>query len=163
MTLNFAATDVGAGVDYIESSTDGGATWTKGDTATISDNGEITVSFRAVDKVGIASATQTTVVKVSTTRPTVTGGDVTVKKGKKATFSFNVTAVTPTANNVVIEIRTKNGRTVSSHRFNNVPTNSDQTRAFKVNLKKGKYNIRIGATDAGNVQSKRGTGTLTVK
>jgi hypothetical protein len=53
---------------------------------------------------------------------------------------------------------------VSSHRFNNVPTNSDQTRAFKINLKKGKYNIRIGATDAaGNVQSKRGTGTLTVK
>jgi hypothetical protein len=164
VTLNFAATDVGAGVAYIESSTDGGATWTKGDTATISDNGEITVSYRAVDKVGIASATQTTVVKVSTTRPTVTGGDVTVKKGKKATFSFNVTAVTPTANNVVIEIRTKNGRTVSSHRFNNVPTNSDQTRAFTINLKKGKYNIRIGATDAaGNVQSKRGTGTLTVK
>jgi hypothetical protein len=164
VTLNFAATDVGAGVDYIESSTDGGATWTKGDTATISDNGEITVSFRAVDKVGIVSATETTVVKVSTTRPTVTGGDVTVKKGKKATFSFNVTAVTPTANNVVIEIRTKSGRTVSSHRFNNVPTNSDQTRAFKINLKKGKYNIRIGATDAaGNVQSKRGTGTLTVK
>ncbi len=99
------------------------------------------------------------------TRPSVTGGNVTVKKGHKATIRFNVTAVTPTATSVVIEIRNKaTGKTYITKRYANVTTNSDQTRSFKVNLKKGKYNIRIGATDAaGNVQAKRGGGTLTVK
>jgi hypothetical protein len=163
--VNFSGTDVGAGYAYTEWSTDGGTTWTKGEVATIGGNGETTVTYRGVDKVGIKSANQTIVVKVASTRPSVTGGNVSVGKGHKATFTFNVTAVTPTATSVVIEIRSKaTGHTFITKRFANVTTNSDQTRSFKINLKKGKYNIRISATDAaGNVQAKRGGGTLTVR
>jgi hypothetical protein len=162
--INFSGTDVGSGYAYTEWKTSG-TDWTKGEVASIGGNGEITVTYHGVDKVGIKSADQTIVVKVASTRPSATGGNVSVKRGHKATFKFNVTAVTPTATSVVIEIRSKaTGRTFITKRFANVTTNSDQTRSFKINLKKGKYNIRISATDAaGNVQAKRGGGTLTVK
>ena len=166
VTLDFSATDVGAGVDYIEWSTDG-TNWTKGNSAKISENGEITVSYRAVDKVGIVSATQTVKVWVSTTPPKVasTSGTITVKNGNRATFGFNVTAITPTVT-LYIDIRDKaTGRTYIHKRFANVATNADGSRSFKVKMpKKGKFNYRISATDqAGNVQSVRGRGTIVVK
>ena len=163
--VNFSGTDVGSGYAYTEWSTDGGTNWTKGEVASVGGDGEITVTYHGVDKVGLKSADQTIMVMVASTRPSLTGGNVSVRKGGRATFMFNITAVTPTATSVVIEIRNKNtGRTYITKRYANVTTNSDQTRSFRVNLKKGKYNIRIGATDAaGNVQAKRGGGTLTVR
>ena len=161
--VNFSGTDVGSGYSHTEWSTDGGTTWTSGEVASVGGDGEITVTYHGVDKVGLMSADQTIMVMVASTPPTVTGGNVSVKKGKKATFHFNVTSVTPTAQ-VIIQIRTKSGRTVSTHHYANVTTGMDMTRSFKVNIKKGKYNIRIGAVDqAGNVQTRRGGGTLTVK
>jgi hypothetical protein len=86
-----------------------------------------------------------------------------VKKGHRATFAFNVTAVTPTAQ-VIIQLRSRSGRTLSTHRFAGVPSNADMTRSFRVDLKKGAYEIRVGAVDeAGNEQTRRGSGTLTVR
>ena len=159
--VNFSGTDVGAGYAYTEWKTSG-TDWTKGEVASVGGDGEITITYHGVDKVGIMSADQTIMVKVASTPPTVTGANASVKKGKKATFKFNVTSVTPTGQ-VTIQIRTKSGRTLSTHHYNGVPTGAGQ-KSFTINLKKGKYNIRIGAVDqAGNVQTKRGTGTLTVK
>ncbi len=161
--VNFSGTDVGAGYAYTEWSTDGGTTWTKGEVASVGGNGEITVTYHGVDKVGLKSADQTIMVKVASTGPSVVGANASAKKGHKATFNFNVTSVTPQVR-VVIQIRTKSGRTVSTHNYANVTANSDQSRSFKVNYPKGKYNIRISAVDqAGNNQTMRGTGTLTVK
>jgi hypothetical protein len=161
--VNFSGTDVGAGYAYTEWSTDGGTTWTKGEVAAVGGNGEITVTYHGVDKVGIVSANQTIMVKVASTGPSVKGANASAKKGKKATFKFNVTSVTPQVR-VAIQIRTKSGRTVSTHNYANVTANSDQSRSFRVNYPKGKYNIRISAVDqAGNNQTMRGTGTLTVK
>jgi len=160
-TVNFSGTDVGSGYAYTEWKTSG-TDWTKGEVAQIGGDGEITVTYHGVDKVGIKSADQTIVVKVASTHPTVTGANASVKRGHKATFKFNVTSVTPTGQ-VSIQIRTKNGKTLSTHFYNGVPTGPGQ-KSFMIKLKKGKYNIRIGAVDlAGNVQTKRGTGTLTVK
>ena len=161
--VNFSGTDVGAGYAYTEGSTDGGSTWAMGETAEVGGDGEITVTYHGVDKVGIRSADQTITVKVASTPPTVTGGNASVKKGHKATFKYNVTAVTPTAQ-VIVQIRTKSGRTLSTHHYVDQTTNVDGSVSFTVNLPKGKYGIRIGAVDqAGNVQTKRGTGTLTVR
>jgi len=163
VTLQFAATDVGAGVDYIESSTDGGATWTKGDSTAISANGVTTVIARAVDNVGIVSDTQSVTVKVSTTKPTVTANSATVKSGKRATIGFNVTAVTPTAK-VVVQIRTKTGKTLAQYNYTTVTTNADRSVKPLIKLKKGTYLIRVYATDAaGNASAKYGTAKLTVK
>ena len=85
-----------------------------------------------------------------------------MKKGQKARFYYNVTAVTPTVR-LVIQIRTMSGRTLSTHTYEDVTSGAKAYRQFKVDLKKGKYYSRISAVDlAGNVQSQRGSGTLTV-
>jgi hypothetical protein len=163
VTLNFSATDVGSGVDHIEWSIDG-TNWTIGNSAVISKNGVVTVSYRAVDKVGLVSATQTVTVKVSTTPPVVTGGgNVSVQMNHKAMFTFTVAANTPTCV-VRIQITSKaNGHVFMNKNFSNVPTGSAQTRGFKITVPAGKYNIRIGATDqAHQVQVPRAVGTLTV-
>jgi hypothetical protein len=137
--------------------------WTRGEVAEVGGDGEITISYRGVDRVGLKSATQTITVKVAVTPPTVTAASASVKKGHRATFAFNVTAVTPTAQ-VIIQLRSRSGRTLSTHRFAGVPSNADMTRSFRVDLKKGVYEIRVGAVDeAGNEQTRRGSGTLTVR
>jgi hypothetical protein len=90
--------------------------------ADVGGDGEITITYHGVDKVGIKSVDQTITVTVARTAPTVQGFKATVKKGQKAKFYY------------------------------------------KVNLKKGKYYSRISAVDlAGNAQSQRGSGTLTVR
>ena len=161
--VNFSGTDVGSGYAYTEWKTSG-SDWTKGEVAAVGGDGEITITYHGVDKVGIMSADQTIVVKVASTHPTVTAKNASVKKGHKANFKFTVTAVTPMAARVIIEIRTKSGRTLSSHSYPNVTANAEAMRSFKINLKKGKYNIRISAIDeAGNAQTRRGSATLTVK
>ena len=161
--VNFSGADVGAGYAYTEWSTDGGSTWTMAETAEVGGDGEITITYHGVDKVGIESADQTITVKVATTAPTVQGFNATVKKGQKAKFYYNVTAVTPTVR-LVIQIRTMSGRTLSSHTYEDVASGVKAYRQFKVDLKKGKYYSRISAVDlAGNAQSQRGSGTLTVR
>jgi hypothetical protein len=161
--VNFSGTDVGSGYSHTEWSTDGGTNWTTGEDAEVGGDGEITVTYRGVDNVGLMSANATIVVKVASTGPSVVGANASAKKGNKATFKFNVTSVTPQVR-VVIQIRTKSGRTLSTHHYADQTTNLDGSVSFKIDLPKGKYDIRIGAVDqAGNVQTKRGTGTLTVR
>jgi hypothetical protein len=112
--------------------------------------------------VGIRSAWLATTVKVATTGPTVAAKDASVKKGQTATIKFKVTAVTERAS-VNILIR-KNGHTLMLKRYSMVSTNKWVSRSFTVNLPKGKYLIRVDATDqAGNVQTQRGQANLTVK
>ena len=160
--INFNGTDVGAGYAATEWSTDG-LNWTRGEIARVGGDGETTILYRGVDKVGLTSATQTITVKVASTPPTVTATDTSVKRGDRATFTFDVTAVTPTAQ-VVIQLRSRSGRTLSTHRYSGVPTNAELSRSFRVNLEKGKYEIRVGAVDqVGNEQTRRGSATLTVR
>ena len=166
-TVNFAGTDVGSGYNHTEWSTDGGTNWTTGSQAQVGGDGVITITYRGVDNVGIMSANQTIQVKVASTPPTVTSQNASTRAGKKwhnPTITFNITAVTPTAT-AVIQIRTISGRTLSTHHYANVATGADVSKTFIMNtpLKAGKYNIRVGAVDmAGNVQTKRGSSTLTV-
>jgi len=160
--MSFSGTDVGAGYAFTEWSTDG-ANWTRGEVAQVGGDGEITISCRGVDKVGLTSASQTITVKVASTPPTVTAADTSVRKGRRATFAFNVTAVTPTAQ-VVIQLRSRSGRTLSTHRFSSVRTNAEMPRFFRGDLNQGIYDIRVGAVDeAGNEQTERGSATLTVR
>ena len=160
--VNFSGTDRGSGYAFTEWSTDG-VNWTRGESAQVGGDGETTVSYRGVDKVGLVSAVQTITVKVASTPPTVTAKDARAKSGHRAAFAFNVSAVTPTAQ-VVIQLRSMSGRTLSTHRFSNVTANADTLRSFRVDLTKGTYDIRVGAVDeAGNEQSSKGSATLTVR
>ena len=75
VSLSFAATDVGAGVDYTEYSLDGGTNWTHGNSVTISDNGITTVKYRSVDLAqpsGNVEATKSVDVKVDQIAPSTT-------------------------------------------------------------------------------------------
>ncbi len=111
-TVNFAGTDVGSGYNHTEWSTDGGTTWTKGEQAQVGGDGEITITYRGVDNVGLMSANQTIVVKVASTPPTVTAQNARARAGKlwkNPTITFNITAVTPKAT-AVMQIRTLNGQ-----------------------------------------------------
>jgi len=65
--------------------------------AQVGGDGEIAISYRGVDKAGLMSAAQTVAVKVASTPPTATAADTSVRKGQRATFACNVTAVTPAA------------------------------------------------------------------
>jgi hypothetical protein len=160
--VNFSGTDEGSGYAHTEWSTDGEA-WMRGERAEVGGDGETTVSYRGVDNVGLTSATQSITVKVASTPPTATAANASVKKGHRATFRFNVTAVTPTVQ-VVIQLRSRSGKTLSTHRFGNVTANAAMSRSFHVDLKKGAYEIRVGAVDeAGNEQIRRGSATLTVR
>ena len=165
--INFSGTDVGSGYAYTEYSMDGGASWTQGESAEVGGDSPAegtVVSYRGVDNVGLMSDVKTITVKVATTPPKVSAKDATVKRGHKAKFRFTVTSVTPLASQVIIQIRTLGGRTVMTHTFDNVTANVQKSRSFKIDIKKGKYYIRIGAVDqAGNVQIKRGKAILTVK
>jgi hypothetical protein len=162
VTLHFSAV-FGVSGGYTEWSTDGGATWTKSNIAAISQNGVITVSYRSISGSGVVEPTKSVTVKVSTTRPTITALSASVKRGHKVAIHFNITAVPPLASWVTIEIRTRSGHSLITKRYSNVTTNADMSKSIRINLPKGKYNIRVGAIDqAGNVQLTRGTGTLTV-
>ncbi|MCX5643881.1 MAG: hypothetical protein NTZ17_04230, partial [Phycisphaerae bacterium] len=155
------------GYAYTEWSTDGGTTWQKGEVAQISGDSPLdgtVVTYHGVDKVGLMSADQTITVWVASTGPSVSAMNASVKTGMKAKFRFNVTSVTPLASQVTIQIRTMRGRTLTSHHYDNVTANSDQSRSFRVRLKAGKYYIRILAVDqAGNNQTMRGKATLRVR
>lgn len=67
VVVNFSRTDVGSGNAYTEWSTDG-VSWTQGEVAEVGGEGEITVSYRDVDKVGLMSAS-TTSASAPSTRP----------------------------------------------------------------------------------------------
>jgi hypothetical protein len=165
VTLDFSATGGGvSGIAYTEWSTDGGANWTKGNSAIISANGETMVSYRSVSNAGAVEVAKVTgPVLVSTIAPLVTTEAASVKKGNKAKIHFAVASVTPLAATVVIEIR-QSGQTKIMHRYNNVTANTSQSKSFRVNLPKGKYWIRVGAVDqAGNVQATMAIARLTVR
>ncbi len=163
VTLDFSASDAGSGVGYIEWSIDG-VYWTRGDSAVVSQNGETTVSYRAVDRVGLVSPTASVTVKVSTTPPLVqTQRTVTVRSGRRVGIPFFVTSITPTAL-VKISIRTVRGLTVRTQVLNGQPTNVWVTGpTFRADLPAGRYKIRIGAIDAaGNIQAQTAFGWLKV-
>jgi len=71
------ASDATSGIARYEYTTDAGAHWTTGTSATVSTQGTTTVAFRAVDNAGNAGAQASTNVRIDTvapTAPTLSGG-----------------------------------------------------------------------------------------
>ncbi|MCU0972042.1 MAG: hypothetical protein MUF57_09745 [Gammaproteobacteria bacterium] len=169
VALKFTAADEQSGVQKIQyMCAPAVPAWTDGVAYTVptSTQGAVIVSVQALDwcnKVGSAQAT----VNIDTTKPqTKTLGNVSVKRGKSASFKYSITkpaGLSPTAD-VTIKITKSGGKVVKSISAADVPVNSDQAKSFKCTLAKGKYTWSVYATDlAGNKQKNVATGVLTVK
>ena len=97
MTLTFAASDNagGSGVAKTEYSTDGGATWTSGASATFSAQGATAVQYRSADVAGNLEAAKSVTVKVDSAKPATKAFKASVKKGKKVKLAYQVTDALP--------------------------------------------------------------------
>ncbi|HMK92860.1 MAG TPA: hypothetical protein VK576_07660, partial [Thermoleophilia bacterium] len=75
VTVSFAATDAGSGVDHVEYSTDDGTTWTTGTSVVVpatpdgSNDGVHAIAFRAVDTLGHVEQAQGVAVRIDTDQP----------------------------------------------------------------------------------------------
>lgn len=82
-TATFTATDATSGVDHIEYSTDGGATWVRGSNVSFTDAGTHDVTYRAVDAAGNVGATKSVSLTVQApvvaqkATPSITSADTT--------------------------------------------------------------------------------------
>ena len=88
-------------------------------------------------------------------------GNVTVKKGKKATLRYRVDAGATTC---TVKIVIKKGKAVKKTLVvKNAKTNKALTKSFTCTLKKGSYTWSVSATDpSGNTSAKASTKKLTV-
>ena len=152
VTATFSASDTGgSGLAYTEYSLDGAA-YVHGGSVKVSKNGTHTLHYRSTDNAGNVEVAKTATVLVDAGKPTTSAlAKVTVKKGKKASFRFKVTDVTPKATvKIKIYKGTKLKKTLA---VGSKPTGSAQTYKWTCKLPKGTYIWKVYATDlAGNAQ-----------
>lgn len=171
VVLSFTAADRGAGVAATEYSTDGGAHWTDvpdDGTLNVTSPGDTTIAYRSRDAAVPANVEvpKSVDVLIDGTLPAVTVlNNVTVTKGKSATFKYSVTETV--ANPVTAKIEIKKGskvvKTIALGSF----TGDGTTRLKRANITLAKYSSytwAVVATDAaGNVGRPYQAKKLTVK
>lgn len=173
VTLTFSATDNtgGSGVNYTEYSTDGGTSWTEGDSATVqapadhSGDGIHTILYKSVDNAGNWEAAKSCQVKIDTTGPACAAKNVTVTRGKTCRLSFKIHDALSTKVTRVLTIETRSGAVKKRWSWG-YGTNSSSWRylSYRCTLAKGSYRIMISGKDlAGNPQSVSGKGWLYVR
>jgi hypothetical protein len=114
---------------------------------------------------GHIEATRTFTVRIDSVGPTTEAlANATVRRGRTATLRYRVNdALSPKAK-VTIRIRKLSGRLVKSLPVVTRTTNAATSSRFTCGLAKGRYRFYIEAKDlAGNKQSTKGYGTLTVR
>jgi len=160
----FDPTDVPSGVARCEYSTNGGATWTTGTSATIDSNGTTTLVYRSLDRAGNLEATRTATVKVDRVRPTPKPlAAVRVKRGKVAKLRYRVADSACPQAHVAIKIR-RNGKVRRTIQLGLKRTGRDLVHSFRCALPRGTYTWTVFATDlAGNSQARTYSRKLTVR
>ena len=165
--LTFTATDNsgGSGVDYTEYSTNGGTSWAKGTSVTISTPGTTTVKYRSADKAGNVEAAKSCTVRIDTGIPSTSAKAATVKRNKKVTLKFAVTDPAPSCGKAKVTIKIMKGsKVLKTLAVGKQATNKSLTYKWKASLKKGSYTFQVLATDiAGNKATSVGSASLTVK
>jgi beta propeller repeat protein len=155
-----------SGLAYTEYSVDGGSTWAKGGSVTISADGETTLKYRSADRAGNVEADRTAMVRIDTGIPSTTAKKVTVKSRTTATFKFAVKDPMPSCGSATatIKITRAGGKPVKILRVGAVRTDVPLTYKWKATVPKGTYKYRVLATDAaGNVARSIGSVALVVK
>jgi len=167
VTLTFAATDNsgGSGVAKTEYKLDTGA-WTTGTSLTVSAPGSHPVSYRSTDATGNVEAAKSRTVKIDTGKPATRAYAASVRRGAKVKLAYRVDDPAPSCGRAKVTLKVYQGsrlkKTIAIK--STVACNLKKTHAWQCTLPKGRYTLKVYATDiAGNKQSKVGSNTLTVK
>ena len=163
-----------AGVDYTESSLDGGATWARRGRRRVviglaqgGADGPRPVQYRSVDLLGHVEAAQTVTVYLDTQRPvTKAPYRASVRRGRTVTLKYKVADLEPNSGRAKarIVVRNRNGRVVARLAWRPVPVNQLLGWRCTCQLKAGTYRFSVYATDlAGNKQVKVGSNRLVVR
>jgi hypothetical protein len=171
VSLSFTASDRGAGVAGTQYSTDGGGVWKDvpdDGVLPVTAAGDTTVQYRSSDAAVPANVEEpkSVVVQIDGTNPSVlVVNNVTVTKGKSATFKYAVTEAV--ANPVTGKIEIKKGsKVVKTIALGKSFTGDGATRSKSatISLAKGSYTWVVVATDAaGNIGRPYQAKKLTVK
>ncbi|MET0931468.1 MAG: Ig-like domain repeat protein [Aeromicrobium sp.] len=159
--LSATGADATSGIDRIERSTDGGATWTAFSPPVTLPDAPATFQFRAFDKAGNVSATETISVKKRQAASTVGLAVASPKTyGKAAAARVTVTAAagspTPTGDVVILV----DGRPLGSSRL----TGGIATALLPADLRAGQHTVTAAyAGDAETEQAASAPATLTVQ
>jgi sugar lactone lactonase YvrE len=164
LPVTFSPQDATSGIASTEYSTDAGATWTAGLSASISAQGVSTMLVRSTDVAGNVEAAQTVTGRVDSVRPTPTGlANRTVKRNKTVKLPFRIGDVTGAQARVTIRIY-RGSLLKKTLAVGTKAANTDLTCSYRCTLAKGKYSWKVYATDmAGNTQARPAVKTLTVK
>jgi streptogramin lyase len=162
VTVTLAAKDDLSGVKSTEYRIGSGA-WTTYTAPFVVDRvGRTAVGFRSTDAMNHVEAEKMVAVGIDRTGPTTKAlADVTVRRGKKATFRFKVSDLAP---QVDVVIRIFKGTALrKSVKVGSRATGRVQSYKWKCTLARGSYTWKVCATDlAGNLQRLAGKKWLTV-
>ena len=136
----------------------------QGAVADFNADGKPDIAVSNPDLDGIRVLLNTTTVR-DTTRPrTYAPSACRVKRGKKAALKYKVTDPDDAAVTVTIKIRNAKGKLMRAFVLKRSATGTLLTKRFTCTLARGTYRFSVYAKDAaGNLQSRVGSNTLTVK
>jgi hypothetical protein len=168
VTLTFSATDNagGSGVARTEYSTNGGASWAIGTSATISAQGATTLLYRSTDAAGNVEPAKSATVKIDSAKPTTKAFAATVRRGRTVKLGYQVSDALPGCGRAAVTLKIYRGTKVKTTIKIKTASacNVKQLYKWRCTLAKGSYTLKVYATDlAGNAQSKVGGARLTVK
>ena len=161
-----ALAGLSAGGARTEYSSDGGATWTSGDAASVRAEGKTRLLFRSVDAAGNVEASKGVTVRIDSREPVTMAYPAKVKRGRKVRLGYRITDARPGCGKakVTLQVRKGSRRVKTITVAGQVPTNVKRSVSWRCTLRKGTYSIRVYAKDiAGNAASTIGSATLTVK
>ena len=173
VTLTVTATDAQSGVQMTQYGIGTVPPWTTlaGTTITVpapaggGGDGVKTVSAFSTSKCNIAEAPPVTAtVNICTVGPaTEAFAPTSVKKGKSLTLGYQADSITPTCT-IQFKIFKSNGATAKTLSVGEKASNTQGSYKFTCNLAKGKYKVKVYATDAaGNAQATMNGDSFTVK
>ena len=165
VTLTSADNPGGFGVYPAYYTVDGGSTQTSAAPFAVSVAGSHVVTYWSVDNAGNIEPAHAGYVNIDTTAPTTRVDAATVKHERTVRLRCKVKDRPPSCGNAIVTLRIFQGNTLKKRlALGSCVTNAFFPTAWKCTLAKGSYTMKLYATDAaGNVQSKVGAATLTVK
>jgi hypothetical protein len=161
-----ARSGMNGGAAKTEYSSDGGATWTTGISATVSAQGSTTLQYRSIDAAGNVEAAKSATVRIDSAKPITRAYKATVRKGEKVKLAYKVADALPGSGQATVTLKIFKGSML--RKTIKLPgasaCNARQSHAWKCTLPRGRYTLKVYATDlAGNAQSKVGSARLTVE